>query len=198
MSAKASRIHPGTQYMGHALSPEKLATSVADVSRVLRAVRGAFDGLAFRGMSGAAIGFPVCAATGIPPIVVRSSKVSSHSTYAAEAVVDVSRYVIVDDFVDSGETLKAISDALAPAACVGVVLYADKFQIGGPHDDCAPSLEIPILVPVLSHIGRAHPECEVPEVWAWEHADEWIAAVRVRGSGPAQGQPSPYSEGARP
>jgi adenine/guanine phosphoribosyltransferase-like PRPP-binding protein len=98
------------------------------------------DAIAMRGVSGMAVGFPVCALTGISPVIVRKKGENTHSYCSVECPDDfnntkyitigeegelygVKNYVIIDDFVCSGETVTAIIDSLRDAKCVGIILY---------------------------------------------------------------------------
>jgi adenine/guanine phosphoribosyltransferase-like PRPP-binding protein len=103
------------------------------------------DAIAMRGISGMAVGFPVCALTGISPAVVRKSCDKGHShcetecppnfnisphTILAETNPDMYKtknYVIIDDFICNGETVTAIIDSLPYAKCVGIILYEKPF-----------------------------------------------------------------------
>lgn len=84
-----------------------------------------FEGIAFRGMSGAGIAFPVCARLGKFPMLVRKND-SSHGD-PFEGCTSVKHYVIVDDFVDTGatlgETISKVSDWAPQAELVGVYFW---------------------------------------------------------------------------
>jgi len=115
--------------------PDYQADAVAWVLRQLRT--GQFeaeplthdDAIAFRGQSGASVAFPVSALTGIPLAHVRKPECSSHVGGNRQVVGNSSpiRYVIVDDFIDTGDTIRAIYEGIHrefPAArCVGILLY---------------------------------------------------------------------------
>jgi hypothetical protein len=72
-----------------------------------------FDVIAFRGFSGASIAFPLSYETGIPLLLVRKTwddgrpSDSSHG-WAVEGDhrIDIKRYLILDDFVCSGDTIR--------------------------------------------------------------------------------------------
>jgi len=88
--------------------------------------RKKFDSIAFTGVSGAGVAFPISYLLEIPLICVRKSEVT-HSRYRVEGNRSCKKYIILDDFVDSGRTFKTIIDEIslfAPRAqCVGIVTY---------------------------------------------------------------------------
>lgn len=106
-----------------------------DIQTTIELLRGKkFDAIAVRGMSGMLIGPAVAARLGKDLIVVRKCKDGSHSASIVEGVDNWNhdfRYIIVDDFIDSGETLSQIftqivielEDMDISARCAGVVLY---------------------------------------------------------------------------
>jgi hypothetical protein len=90
------------------------------------------DAIAFRGMSGALVAPAVASLLGRQLIMVRKPELSTHSTRRVEGDVTARYYVVVDDFVYSGETLGTIISDIAewqrskdqnPATCVGIIPY---------------------------------------------------------------------------
>lgn len=91
------------------------------------------DAIAVRGMSGAIIGGAIAHALSIPIILVRKDKHSEethHSCMHVEGPLNwspLARYVIVDDFASSGNTLRRIQDAIGHRAeLIGAYLYRDE------------------------------------------------------------------------
>lgn len=96
------------QYSGYMYFPEVLR-------RVLDCLETAIiesvgdDGpqaLAFRGISGASLAFPMSERLGLPLLHIR--KPGSHSQFVFEGNLTVDRYAIVDDFAETGITLRTI------------------------------------------------------------------------------------------
>ncbi len=125
------------------LVPNQLSNTVDFTSKKIEEIRRGnwFDAIAIRGMSGATVGFPVSVKTGIPVIIVRKGSESSHG-YPVEAPSMISRtrtvrYIILDDFICSGDTVKQILNTIQKSIprgniipkCVGIVLY-DTIEIG--------------------------------------------------------------------
>lgn len=111
--------------------PEKYAKLIKKVAKKVRELQESlgFHAIAFRGTSGAAMAYPVSAATGIPLICVR--KDDSHHGGMTEGSdnIDVKKYLIIDDFIGLGRTMDAIIKAIDDrrgrkvVKCVGILLY---------------------------------------------------------------------------
>ena len=91
-----------------------------------------FDVIAFRGMSGCLLAAPLSYLTGKPLIMVRKPNDGSHSGMRVEGDYAAKSYIIVDDFVSTGNTarklIKAITEWPWPETapkCVGI-LCADE------------------------------------------------------------------------
>jgi orotate phosphoribosyltransferase len=94
-----------------------------------------FDAIAFCGSSGCAVAFGLAVKHKIPLIYVRKRGEKSHSYSKVECNdthVQVKKYLIVDDFVNTGATLDYIVSTIArfakknnayPAQQVGVLCY---------------------------------------------------------------------------
>ena len=93
-------------------SPKKYAALVHRVAKKIQALQKklGFDALAFTGTSGAAIAYPVSVITGIPLICVRKTTRGSHCNMVVEGPSDkdIKKYLIVDDFIQSGNTIRKI------------------------------------------------------------------------------------------
>lgn len=86
-----------------------------------------FDVVVFRGFSGAIIGAPVALQLKKDWALVRKPNDASHTSNRIEGSV-WGRYVIVDDFIDSGKTMRAILETVKEygstlAECLGCILY---------------------------------------------------------------------------
>lgn len=104
-----------------------------------------YDGIVVTGVSGILIGSIVSFLTGKNLIVVRKSKDESHSDFDIESSkAKYRKYVILDDQISSGRTIKKIfekmenSSRFYEAKCVTIMLYAsnpDKVQPTTFKDD---------------------------------------------------------------
>jgi adenine/guanine phosphoribosyltransferase-like PRPP-binding protein len=108
-------------YLRELLPTDRLRATVDEVAAVLQQYD--FDAIAFRGMSGALLAPPLALKLDKSLLMVRKEDVNSHSGYPVEGDLAAMRYVIVDDVVDSGLTLKKIVQRVAKfapqAECIG-------------------------------------------------------------------------------
>lgn len=117
-------------YIDSSLCPNRRATKVKEAVETLREVK--FDAIAVRGMSGAIIGGAIAHELSKPIILVRKDdhEEAHHSCMDVEGPIDwapPARYVIVDDFVSSGNTLRRIQDKIgAKGNLIGAYLYRDR------------------------------------------------------------------------
>lgn len=110
------------------------ADSIAEIRMLSK-----FDAIAFRGTSGAAMAFPISALMGIPLICVRKED-GHHSSTTVEgpSTIDIKQYMILDDFISGGGTVREIvskissitsspyGEASGPPKCVGIMLWNDE------------------------------------------------------------------------
>lgn len=86
-----------------------------------------FDTIAVRGVSGTTIGSILAHVMNKELAVVRKTTTDSHADVLVESPKIVSKYVFVDDFVDSGETLcyawAALKGTFPSAQCVFIYEY---------------------------------------------------------------------------
>jgi len=88
-----------------------------------------FDAIAFTGVSGAALAFPLSVALRKPLLCVRKGNESTHSPLRVEGDFSARTYIIVDDFIFSGATVnritRMIGEEILGATPVGIYLYRD-------------------------------------------------------------------------
>jgi orotate phosphoribosyltransferase len=87
-----------------------------------------FSTIVYRGHSGAIVAPAVAVQMRKNLALVRKPKESSHSHRKVEGyLAEGMKYIIIDDFIDSGKTIKTITDAISDEAfnakCVGVFLW---------------------------------------------------------------------------
>ncbi len=139
------------------LNPKVLKTIVNRVSKKLKTLKKKlkFDTIVIRGNSGTLVGYPVSIMTGIPVVLVRKDKESSHGD-SIEGSGNMVKYIILDDFIFSGGTVDITYHRIqthakdrqhADVKCVGIALYAndtDKkmYRVRLPRDK---SLELPVF-----------------------------------------------------
>ena len=100
----------------------------ATALRRLKPVLG-FEQIVCTGISGQSIAWPVGYVTGIPVDVVRRKGERGHHGYTVENFARDKPYIILDDFVSSGSTIKYMVRTLnkekdaETSLCVGVFCY---------------------------------------------------------------------------
>lgn len=123
-------LNCASSYLHSALDPEKVKTTVKETIRMIKQSKIEFDSIAFRGMSGALIAPMVAMALGKPVSMVRKREHNSHCGLMVEGCDDPATYIIVDDMISSGETMKLIVKAMGDRhtrpECVGIFLYIPK------------------------------------------------------------------------
>jgi len=120
-----------SSYLHRVFDPAKLAKTVEQAANSLWAWEKEFpfDAIAFTGVSGAALAFPLSVRIGKPLICVRKNEIPAHSTQDIEGDSSINSYIIVDDCVDTGATVKTIirdikkSWDFSHAELKGVYLY---------------------------------------------------------------------------
>lgn len=132
-----------TVYLEHVFDQQLFGKTVektiANAERLRFETR--FDTIAFTGISGSAMAFILSHWLDIPLLCVRKKGENSHYHKQTNRLVegnvkDIKKYVIVDDFISSGSTVKhvieSIRDACPVAECVGMLMYSgyrdDSFQ----------------------------------------------------------------------
>lgn len=109
-------------YLCIAMRPDLMLKHRRDVVKFLRGFK--FDAIAFRGMSGALLAAPLAMTMKKTLMLVRKEGDINHSKRMVEGDRSCKSYVIVDDFIAGGDTVKSIYDAVeifAPKAkCLGV------------------------------------------------------------------------------
>lgn len=109
-------------------SPARFANLVKRVVRNVRKLKRKlpFEAIAFSGTSGAALAYPLSVALKIPVICVRKPNERSHGQDVEGPVMQLGRYLIVDDFVSTGKTVRHVAKRLRGATLVGVAVYVCK------------------------------------------------------------------------
>lgn len=124
----------------HPKSLEKLAKNALKFmrSKKFKKMYPEYDTLAFSGYSGALIGPILALAMGKDMVLVRKPSDVRTSSYNVEGYRDIKKYIIVDDFVCSGDTAKRIIKGVklfAPdAKCLGVLSVQELAPHGFRHD----------------------------------------------------------------
>lgn len=124
-------MHSSAKWLERVVSKDKVKKTVALAKRRIRSKAVEFDTIVFCGVSGALFG-PVLAYEMKKEIVVvrKQETERSHSYHKCEGYTGSKRFLIVDDIIDSGSTmryaLQAMKNFSPDAECVGAYLYAES------------------------------------------------------------------------
>lgn len=110
-----------TSYLKDALDINRFQKTVDDICAAIQKISPDVEGIAFRGSSGSLVAMSVCVKLGKFPMMIRKQD-GNHSCYTIEGV-HCESFVIVDDLVCTGSTVRAIIDAI-------------QKEYGGPHFIC--------------------------------------------------------------
>ncbi len=110
------------------LCPPRLLKAVEKCIKIIRRKKLTFDAIAFRGLSGAVVAPLVALKLRKTLIAVRKTK--SHGLGPVAGDLAARSYIIVDDLISSGTTVRKIVKALKcrEAECKGVVLYNASYR----------------------------------------------------------------------
>ena len=131
-----------SEYLGKVYGKQflKLVPLAAKKLRALRKIHP-FDAIAFRGSSGAALAFPLSYLLKIPLIHVRKGA-SHYAGGTIEGTISSKRYIIIDDLIDRGTTVKKIISEIKKnigAKPVAICLYS-----GGTYSGTAEFEGVPL------------------------------------------------------
>ena len=115
-------------YLSSALTPDKFRRILNKLARNIRNANITFDSIAFRGMSGTLVAPTIAFRLKKNPVLIRKECDGSHSGRSIEANSEVVDYIIIDDLIESGTTIKRIVEAMdergiTPDHCKGIFLY---------------------------------------------------------------------------
>ena len=85
-----------------------------------------FDAIAFTGTSGSALAYILGYSLNIPLICVRKTTEKAHYRGNVEGYLDAKRILIIDDFIETGDTITNILDQLnkyQSGKCVAILCY---------------------------------------------------------------------------
>ena len=122
----SSNYMQSSSHLFDVLNPEERQNVINWIVQALEGKKDEFDAIAVSGSSGLLVGPSVADHLQKNIILVRTNK-GGHSDYLVEGPKD-GRYVIVDDLIDTGRTVKRIvrgihTQLCEHSQCVGLVMY---------------------------------------------------------------------------
>lgn len=122
-----------SSYLHKALNVKKRSVVIDKIVKKLINENKSYA-IACCGMSGMLIGPEVANRLKWPVWIVRKAKEKSHSYLSVEGDISVKDYIIIDDFIDTGETIKyinrKISDCIRGSNINQIILYEHHASIG--------------------------------------------------------------------
>ena len=110
------------EYLENGFDMEFRKKAIQDGLRFLKKdQRGRYDSIAVTGISGLTIGAPLAYLAKKGLTVIRKGGDDTHSTRKIESSIAPNRYVIVDDFAASGETIARIVKTMDADSYLAVV-----------------------------------------------------------------------------
>ena len=128
-----------SEYIAAAVCPTSHPIVIRNAVKALRkpCFRKLFDGIAFRGMSGALVAPEIAVKLKVGMLAVRKAAEHSHSELKVEGDYSCTRYVVVDDMVATGDTIRAIMEDIekafpsrgyVPPTLAGIILYNNRSE----------------------------------------------------------------------
>ena len=119
-------------YLDPYLEPASLQKTLDECKQRIKHLT--FDSIAVRGTSGLLVGAPLAASMGKHLIIVRKDSDKSHSKERVEGWGFRQRILIVDDFIETGNTIDYIYEGIVETCddykIVGILLYANPMNRG--------------------------------------------------------------------
>jgi adenine/guanine phosphoribosyltransferase-like PRPP-binding protein len=114
-------------HIGKSQFKPTVKTTVTAIRRLKKLL--GFEQIVCTGISGQSIAWPVGYVTEIPVAVVRRKGEKQHHGYSVENFTRNQKYIILDDFISSGDTVKHVIKSLVDHGhdsdqCVGIYCYS--------------------------------------------------------------------------
>jgi adenine/guanine phosphoribosyltransferase-like PRPP-binding protein len=118
--------YEGSSHIKKFISTNSLKKYIRNAVKTLKEIDKLtpFDTIAFCGISGCLIGPLLAIRLKKEMIVVRKPRDDRHSSYEVEGNADVKNYIIVDDLISSGDTMRHVKSSITKelsksAVCLG-------------------------------------------------------------------------------
>lgn len=119
-----------SSYLHSALDRNKIDLTVNTLIHLIQENKFDFDAIAFTGMSGALIAPLVAQRLQKGLLMVRKTGDGSHSGYIVEGGLDCTKFIIIDDLIMSGNTIRNLLEKVKTvcpnATCSGIILYHEE------------------------------------------------------------------------
>lgn len=129
----------GEKYHEQVFDHRKLQRKVEKFGKRIEQLKSEtrFQALVGKGLSSIPLVSALSVAYGIKMVIVRSPGERPHNSPRYVGSTGFKRYLFVDDFVDSGKTLRVVKETIKFAECVGLVLHHEFIMREGTmYDGC--------------------------------------------------------------
>jgi len=122
-------MHNCSRYLRMAFDPKHRSNTITKAIKTLESVK--FDAVVCKGVSGLAIAPTIADAFGVSLCVVRHKKAKDHShcEKLVEGPENITRFIIIDDFVCTGATVCQIFQAMRQEYPEALYRKKDSFSI---------------------------------------------------------------------
>ena len=148
------KTYVGSTHTVNFLKPKKLKKLAEVAIKTLNTMSDKYDTLVFCGISGAIIGPMVALAVSKEMVLVRKKGDIRHSGYDVAGYSSPKKYIIIDDFVDSGETATHIQKEMhkfqPKAECLGVLSVQELVGAPTQYKPKRKDLDTRYNIPALS------------------------------------------------
>src|ERR1700686_5496923 len=141
MKKKVNQVNISSDYLYPVFDPTQFPGTVNKMVTKIKSFqkKHKIDAIAFTGTSGSAVAYPLSYKLKIPLICIRKEK-TNHTHYKYEGRYNASTYIIVDDFISTGATIKTIKKQVREISrqskLLGIFLYnASMFDPGHSYKD---------------------------------------------------------------
>lgn len=123
-----------SDYLAPLFQPDLFTKKVNSMVRLIRSSNIKFKAIAFTGMSGSMIGPAIAARLKKDMILIRKGSDDCHTSKEVEGRKDIKSYIIIDDRIVTGNTVKSIVNGVSSftknqAKLMGVFLYHHPYDL---------------------------------------------------------------------
>src|SRR5438128_6718890 len=112
-------------YLRGVMGPVPLKKTATRLQKEIRASKLDYDVIVGRGLSGTLV-VPLLSIALHKPFAIVRKHISTHSYLKVESSIDlddIKSYIVIDDLIGSGSTLKAIKEEMNELRMMGIFLY---------------------------------------------------------------------------
>jgi len=132
-------LNINSDYHTHLRNESRFENTIHGMAKLIKNLQKKlkFTHMVCTGISGQSVGWPISFITGIPLVVIRKALEKSHGSRIVGQSGLCSKYIIIDDFISSGETIERVIREMkkeekeqrrwdvagGDTACAGILLH---------------------------------------------------------------------------